>query len=87
MIKQFTIGYSRTVNLGNFQSARVEAQVTYELGGIDRFETMDSVREYVQVELRRLMEDTWQAQHRVNKQESKHEQASRDEVRSPYPGG
>jgi hypothetical protein len=41
----------------------------------------------VQVELRRLMEDTWQAQHRVNKQESKHEQASRDEVRSPYPGG
>jgi hypothetical protein len=31
MIREFTVGASKTVNMGNFNSLRVEASVTYTL--------------------------------------------------------
>lgn len=57
-IREFTIGFSRTVNLGGYESARVEASVTYQLnsGG--------SHADFVaaQQELKELLEATWDAQ-------------------------
>lgn len=31
MLKEFKIGGGRTINLGNFNNIRIEAQVTYEV--------------------------------------------------------
>jgi hypothetical protein len=63
-LKQFTIGFSRTVNLGNFQSARVEASVTMELDAGAGSELLDSEIEDAQKELRALLEKTWLEQNR-----------------------
>ncbi len=61
MVTQFTIGFSRTINLGNFESARVEASVVVSLEGV---EDMGKAAEDAQVELRRLLEETYQAQYK-----------------------
>jgi hypothetical protein len=60
MISQFSVGTSRTINLGNFESLRVEASVT-----IDCPEDGDWVqlRAAAQIQLRELLEDTYRAQH------------------------
>lgn len=59
MITQFTIGFSRTINLGNFQSARVEASVTVAVGEGD----LETAIPAAQIELRKLLEETYRAQH------------------------
>lgn len=61
MITAFTIGCSHTVNLGNFQSIRIEASLTVEVPEGDDFEVL---KDKAQVELRRILEDTYKAQRR-----------------------
>lgn len=58
-IKQFTIGFSRTVNLGNYESARVEASVTLEIN--DKEKVIQQL-ELSQIELRNILEKTWNEQ-------------------------
>lgn len=67
-ITQFTIGTTRTINLGNFESLRVEASVTVEVNG----EAADypKAAQDAQMELRRLLEATYRAQAK------KHEKAA-----------
>lgn len=76
MLKQFTIAFSRTVNLGNFESARVEASVTHEVPDGANLET---VREGAQAQLRDLLEQTWRAQKTKAKEGERNEQAGRGE--------
>jgi len=60
-LSQFSIGFSRTVNLGNYESCKVEAHVTIDVGEQDSMmETYDAA----QLELRQLLEETWKAQHK-----------------------
>jgi hypothetical protein len=58
-IKEITIGFARTVNLGNYESARVEASVTAEL---DKDWKLDTQIDGLQIELKGLLEKTWNAQ-------------------------
>ena len=56
-LKEFSIGFSRTVNLGRYESARVEASVTY---ACDEGTTMTpEVIEAAQKELGILLDETW----------------------------
>ena len=61
MIKSFKGGCSRTINLGNFESLRVEALVEMEVGTDD----LSLVKNEAQAELRQLMEETYKAQHKI----------------------
>ena len=61
MITQFTIGLSRTINLGNFESMRVEASVTIDL---DERENFEDCKIGAQRELRKLLEETYRNQTR-----------------------
>lgn len=65
MLTQFTIGFSRTINLGNYESARVEASVTME---VEHRENLPMAEEVAQKELRRLLEETWKAQLKYRKE-------------------
>ena len=60
-ITEFTIGCSHTLNLGNFESLRIEASVTCELP--EGEETADVVAK-ANAELRGLLEETFKAQRR-----------------------
>lgn len=87
MIKEYTIGFSRTVNLGNFESARVEASVTWT---IEPHESIEASHFRAQKQLRLLLEETWTAQHINQRKPEKagknsHEQASREEERLSGP--
>lgn len=61
MIKSFTAGCSRTVNLGNFESLRIEASVVIEVP--EECESFDELRDYAQRELRKLLEETYKYQY------------------------
>jgi hypothetical protein len=61
MITQFTVGCSRTVNLGNFESIRIEAQVVV---AVNEEQDFASLKDAAQVELRALMEETYANQYR-----------------------
>jgi hypothetical protein len=65
-IKEMTIGFSRTINLGNFESARIEASVTVSL---DPEDNSDDVLKGMQVDLRTMLEETWKAQLRAKPKE------------------
>ena len=60
-IKQFTIGTSKTVNLGNFESHKVEASVVWEVE-TDKGLTLGDQTRLAQEELRLLLEQTYKAQ-------------------------
>lgn len=64
MIKEFTVGASHTVNLGNYESLRIEASVTVTVNDGD---DLASLKEAAQTELRDLTEKTFVAQHRRNR--------------------
>ena len=59
MIIQFVVGTSRTINLGNYESVRVEASVTVS---VDEGADLTEIKKAAQVELRSLMEETYRAQ-------------------------
>jgi hypothetical protein len=56
-ITAFSVGASRTINLGNFESLRVEASVTYELEPDGP--PLEKYKDLAQGELRKLLEDTY----------------------------
>lgn len=55
-ITQFTVGASRTMNLGNFNSLRIEASVTTDLNDGDDRAIAET---QAQSELRHLLEQTY----------------------------
>ena len=57
-ITQFTIGTSRTINLGNFESLRIEASITVDVGDVSYAKAASGA----QSDLRQLLEDTYRAQ-------------------------
>lgn len=58
---EFSVGCSRTINLGNYESIRVEASVTVEVHeGAD----LGELRADAQRQLRVLLEETYRAQHK-----------------------
>ena len=60
MITQFTVGCSRTINLGNFESLRVEATIRVDCPEDGDFPQMKLA---AQNQLRLLLEETYRAQH------------------------
>jgi predicted proteasome-type protease len=66
MITQFSVGCSRTINLGNFESLRVEASVTVDCEP-GEFAEMKSA---AQAQLRQLLEETYRAQHEDRRKKS-----------------
>jgi len=61
-ITQFAIGVSHTVNLGNFESMRIEASMTWEVGqNVDQFE-FDEIKLRAQQELKKICRETYLAQ-------------------------
>ena len=60
---EFTVGCSRTINLGNYESIKVEASVTME---IHEETDLEELKTRAQTELRQLLEDTYRAQHKKN---------------------
>ena len=65
MIKSFMVGFSRTINLQNYNSARVEAQVVYDVNP-DLGETLEDEPAKAQLELRKKLEETWKNQHTIH---------------------
>ena len=63
-VKEFTIGVSKTINLGNFQSYRVEASVVWEVDYRTGIEYEQQVTA-AQKELRDLLEATYKAQRKT----------------------
>ena len=59
MIKQFVVGCSKTVNLGNYQSIRVEASLTIEVVEGDDYRAL---RTKAQAELKALLDETYRSQ-------------------------
>lgn len=53
------VGVARTINLGNYNSAKIEASLTAEP---DDGEDVAEVKARLQLELRQMLEDTWRAQ-------------------------
>lgn len=60
MITQFTVGCSRTINLGNFENVRVESSVTVTL---EDGQNLDRCKAMAQQELRKLLEETYRNQY------------------------
>lgn len=57
-VKEFTIGVSHTVNLGNFESLRVEASVTLDSEDAD----FEHLRNEAQESLGSLLKESFEAQ-------------------------
>jgi hypothetical protein len=60
-ITELRIGFARTVNLGNFENARVEADLT---AAIEEGDDLAQVCIGLQRDLRSALEETWKAQHK-----------------------
>jgi hypothetical protein len=58
MIKEFKVAVSHTVNLGNYESMRVEAEVSVDAEGLE----WETLRQDAQEGLRVLLADTFKAQ-------------------------
>ena len=73
MIERFTIGVSRTINLGNVESLRIEASITVGLDFSEDNTPEENVvkwkvaKQDAQVELRKLLEETYRNQHKEKK--------------------
>ena len=79
MIKEFTIGVSHTINLGHYESMKIEASVTMDVQNYDFDEDIEGRRERAQTELRQLLEQTYLKQKRkTNGQREQRESSSTD---------
>jgi hypothetical protein len=67
MITQFSVGCTRTINLGNFESLRVEASITVDCPEDGDFPQMKIA---AQTQLRLLLEETYRAQHEDRKKKT-----------------
>ena len=63
MIREFSVSCSKTVNLGNFNSIRVEASLTVAVPEGDSFEEL---KRLAQVDLGILLEETYKSQRKGN---------------------
>lgn len=61
VIREFSIGCSKTINLGNYESLRIEASVTVAM---EPHETLAAASDTAQQELRQLLEQTYAAQYK-----------------------
>lgn len=61
MVKEFTIGCSKTINQGNFNSLRVEFSVTV---AVMEGEDWQQLAAQAQVDLRNKLNETYRAQRR-----------------------
>jgi len=68
MMTEFRVGVAHTINLGNYESMRIEASVTVE---VKEGVTLDVLKTCAQRELQNLLRETYVAQRRVPKGESK----------------
>lgn len=59
MIREFTVGASKTVNMGNFNSLRVEASVTYTLEEGQEFRDQYTICMH---QLRSMLNDNYKIQ-------------------------
>ena len=62
-IRSFTVGASRTINLGNYESIRVEGQVITDLPDTTTEADFIAAKEQAQHVLRELLEQTYKAQY------------------------
>ena len=62
VVSQFTIGFGRTVNLGNFESARVDASITVDVPRDGKCGLEEAMKE-AQTALRKLLEETYRCQY------------------------
>jgi hypothetical protein len=74
MMKEFTVGAAHTINLGHYESMRVEASVTFSVPEDEETGPgqLDTIRRSAQIELRSLLEETYKAQKRERKQRDEH---------------
>ena len=61
-ITQFVVGCSKTINLGNFQSIRIEASVTVAVPEDETEDGYQQMTANAQAELGRLLEETYRSQ-------------------------
>jgi hypothetical protein len=64
ILKQFMVGCGKTINLGNFQSLKIEAQVFIEVREGEN--NLDGLKIEAQEELKHLLEQTYKAQRKLN---------------------
>ena len=73
MIEKFTVGVSRTINLGNFESLRIEASLSVDVDLPEENTPDENVaiwrraKQDAQTELRKLLEETYRNQHKEKK--------------------
>ena len=70
MITEFRVGVARTINLGNYESLRIEASVTMSVPEVagspnEVAANLDDLKGVAQTELRKLMEQTYREQHKA----------------------
>lgn len=61
LIREISIGCSKTINLGNYQSLRIEAAVTVT---VEPHDDLRQASAEAQLELGRLLEETYTAQYK-----------------------
>lgn len=62
LIQQFTIGCSKTINLGNFQNIKIEAQLVIAVPEHETQSGYEAMVERAQGELKHLLETTYKSQ-------------------------
>ena len=60
-VSEFRVGLVRTINLGNYESLKIDVSLTVSPEENDDF---DHLRQDAQLRLRQLAEDTYRAQHK-----------------------
>lgn len=66
-LTELRVGAARTINLGNYESIKIEASVTME---VDPEDDLLETKASMQVHLRGLLEDTYKAQMRKREEKS-----------------
>jgi hypothetical protein len=61
MVREFTVGVSKTVNLGNFNSIRVEASLTVAVPE-NNLGAVEDLKQAALLDLKRLLEDNYKTQ-------------------------
>jgi len=75
VITEFRIGVAHTMNLGNYESMRIEASVTYS---VEEGEDTSFLKTHAQQELKNLCRETYLAQRRVGLRSFEEERKKHD---------
>ena len=60
---EFTIGCSKTINLGNYQSLRIESSVTFT---VEKGDSIAGLKAEAQKQLKALLQETYQSQYKLS---------------------